>query len=189
MAEADVTVDITSIDTDRGFFDEFPFPDYGEWKEEVVKALKGAPFEKVMFTSTYEGLTINPIYSADDIKELPHLDSRPGFVPFVRGTRVGGYLKKAWDICQELTVSLPEDFNDEARFDRERGQTMLNLVLDRPGKDLTRPRPIRWGNGDSPWQRWPMFATRSRNSKPSRLRCSPTPAPCRCRCSPCSPPA
>jgi methylmalonyl-CoA mutase len=135
MAEADVTVDITKIDTDRGFFDEFPFPDYGEWKEEVVKALKGAPFEKVMFTSTYEGLTINPIYSADDIKELPHLDSRPGFVPFVRGTRVGGYLKKAWDICQELTVPLPEDFNDEARFDRERGQTMLNLVLDRPTRE------------------------------------------------------
>ena len=135
MAEADVTVDITKIDTDRGFFDEFPFPDYGEWKEEVVKALKGAPFEKVMFTSTYEGLTINPIYSADDIKELPHLDSRPGFIPFVRGTRVGGYLKKAWDICQELTVPLPEDFNDEARFDRERGQTMLNLVLDRPTRE------------------------------------------------------
>jgi len=130
MAEAEVTVDITKIDANSGFFDEFDVPDYGQWKEEVVKALKGASFEKVMFTHTYENLTIQPIYHPDNLKGLPHLESQPGFSPFARSTRVGGYLEKAWDICQELHVSLPEEFNAESRYDLERGQTMVNLVLD-----------------------------------------------------------
>lgn len=145
MAEVDVTVDITKIDTDRGFFDEFSFPDYETWKEEVIKALKGAPFDKVMFTSTYEGLTINPIYSGDDIKGLPHLESRPGYAPYVRSTNVGGYLAKPWRICQELLVSLPEEFNSEALFDTSRGQTMLNLVLDRPTKKGLDPAEAETG--------------------------------------------
>ncbi len=134
MAEAEVTVDITTIDANSGFFDEFAVPDYGQWKEEVVKALKGAPFEKIMFTPTYENLTIQPIYRPDDLKGLPHMDSQPGFPPFVRSTRVGGYLEKAWDICQELHASLPEEFNTESRYDLERGQTMVNLVLDEPSR-------------------------------------------------------
>ncbi len=145
MAEAEVTVDISKIDADKGFFDEFTFPDYGEWKEEVIKALKGAPFEKVMFTQTYEGLTINPIYGPEDIQGLPHLDSLPGDVPYVRGIRTGGYLEKAWDICQELHVAFPEEFNSEALFDMSRGQTMLNLVVDQPTR--TGHDPAEAGTG------------------------------------------
>ena len=40
-----------------------------------------------MFTSTYEGITLKPIYRPEDIANLPHLDSFPGFAPFVRGTK------------------------------------------------------------------------------------------------------
>lgn len=145
MAEADVTVDISKIDPDKGFFDDFPFPDYGGWKEEVVKALKGAPFEKVMFTKTYEGLTINPIYGPGDIEGLPHLDSCPGYAPYSRSARLGGYLEKAWDICQELHVSSPEEFNDEALFDKSRGQTMLNLVVDQPTRNGCDPAEAEVG--------------------------------------------
>lgn len=125
------TVDITRIDADHGFFDEFEKPSKEKWKEEATAALKGAPFDKVMFTKTYEGLTIEPIYCAEDIEGLPHLKSKPGFRPFVRSTRPNGFIKAPWRISQELTLAFPKEFNEEARFDIARGQTALNIVLDR----------------------------------------------------------
>ena len=36
--------------------DEFTPPTYDEWKEACIALLKGAPFEKKMYTKTYEGL-------------------------------------------------------------------------------------------------------------------------------------
>ncbi|MDR0378884.1 MAG: acyl-CoA mutase large subunit family protein [Candidatus Accumulibacter sp.] len=126
------TVDITQIDADHGFFDEFEKPDKARWKEEAIAALKGAPFDKVLYTKTYEGLTIAPLYCAEDIADLPHLGSKPGFAPFVRGTRPEGFIGAPWKICQELTLAFPQEFNEEARHDIARGQTALNIVLDRP---------------------------------------------------------
>lgn len=125
------TVDITQIDADHGFFDEFEKPSKEKWKEKATAALKGAPFDKVMYTKTYEGLTIEPIYCAEDIEGLPHLKSKPGFGPFVRSTRPNGFIKAPWRISQELTLAFPKEFNEEARFDIARGQTALNIVLDR----------------------------------------------------------
>jgi methylmalonyl-CoA mutase len=127
-----MTVDITQIDAERGFFDEFEKPSKERWKEEATAALKGAPFDKVMYTKTYENLTIEPIYLAEDIEGLPHLGSRPGFQPFVRSTKPEGLIASQWKISQELTNAFPEEFNEEARFDIARGQTGLSIVLDRP---------------------------------------------------------
>ncbi len=36
---------------------------------------------------TPEGLTIKPLYTADDLRDIQHVDSDPGFAPFVRGPR------------------------------------------------------------------------------------------------------
>jgi methylmalonyl-CoA mutase len=126
------SIDITTIDAERGFFDEFERPSKERWKDEACAALKGAPFDKVMYTRTYEGLTIEPIYCAEDIEGLPHLASRPGFAPFVRGIAPEGYTRQPWKICQELTLALPTEFNADARYDLARGQTALNIVVDRP---------------------------------------------------------
>ena len=51
-------------------FDEFTPPSYEEWKQEVVTALKGGSFEKSMFTKTYEGITLNPIYRLEDQEKI-----------------------------------------------------------------------------------------------------------------------
>ncbi|MDR3300412.1 MAG: acyl-CoA mutase large subunit family protein [Candidatus Accumulibacter sp.] len=125
-------VDITQVDAEHGFFDEFERPSKEKWKEEAIAALKGASFDKVLFTKTYEGLTIAPIYCAEDIEGLPHLGSKPGFPSFARSTRANGFLKEPWKICQEILAAFPTEFNEEARHDVARGQTALNLVLDRP---------------------------------------------------------
>lgn len=139
MEEQAAKVDITQIDAERGFFDEFSKPDKVQWKAEATAALKGAPFDKVMYTKTYEGLTIEPIYLAEDIAGLPHLGSKPGFIPYVRSTRPNGMLKAPWRISQELTLAFPQEVNEEARYDLSRGQTALNIVLDRPTRSGIAP--------------------------------------------------
>jgi len=130
MGEAGLTVDVTKIDAEKGFFDEFERPTKEQWKEEATAALKGAPFDKVMYTKTYEDITIEPMYCAEDIEGLAHLKSKPGFQPYVRSIRPNGFIANPWKISQEITNAFPEEFNTEARFDISKGQTGLNIVLD-----------------------------------------------------------
>ena len=42
-------------------FEEFAVPTREQWYDEAVAALKGAPFDKRMFTPTYEGITLEPV--------------------------------------------------------------------------------------------------------------------------------
>jgi methylmalonyl-CoA mutase len=108
---------------------EFPPNTYEEWKTAAVELLKGAPFEKKMLTSTYEGITIQPIYRKEDAANLPHMGQLPG-QGGVRGDNPSGYLAKSWEVSQELHFGKPEDFNKVAKHDLGRGQSELNVVLD-----------------------------------------------------------
>src|SRR5690242_15790681 len=81
---------------------EFPPVTYEDWRKVVEAELKGAPFDKKMFTATYEGIRLRPIYRREDAAGLPHVNSFPGFAPFVRGSRASGYLKQPWDVSQEI---------------------------------------------------------------------------------------
>jgi len=50
---------------------EFPEPAYADWRKLVEAELKGAPFEKKMLTVTPEGITLQPLYQANDIARHP----------------------------------------------------------------------------------------------------------------------
>ena len=65
---------------------EFNIPTYEEWKEAAIAALKGAPFEKKLITSTYEDVNLQPIYNVSDRDKIPYLaNSLPGEFPYNRG--------------------------------------------------------------------------------------------------------
>jgi methylmalonyl-CoA mutase len=113
-------------------FGEFPPTPYEEWRKVVDKFLKGAPFEKRLVTKTYEEIDLQPMYRQEDITNLPHLDSLPGFTPYLRGTTPLGYVTSSWDVAQELPYATPAAFNEALRADLARGQNAVNLVLDRP---------------------------------------------------------
>jgi methylmalonyl-CoA mutase len=115
-------------------FSEFKSTDFEEWKEAAVELLKGKPYEKALLTRTYEGITLKPIYTMEDIEELPHIDCYPGFPPYVRGTRPDGYISKPWDICQEIYTGHPRAFNEIALQDLYRGQTAIGIVLDKASR-------------------------------------------------------
>lgn len=110
---------------------EFPAVSPDDWRKLVESELKGAPFDKKMLTATYEGLTLKPIYRREDIAGLPHVNSLPGFAPFVRGSHVDGFLKEPWAVSQEISCASPTEFNHAARNSIARGLTALNMVLDR----------------------------------------------------------
>lgn len=129
---------------------EFPAPTFEQWREEVVRLLKGAPFEKKMLAATYEGITLQPIYTADDVKDLPFQDSLPGEWPYLRGTEPLGKRVAGWLVAQELPFPDAKAFNEAVRHDLERGQNCVNLVLDaasRHGLDPDQAEAAQVGQG------------------------------------------
>jgi methylmalonyl-CoA mutase len=129
---------------------EFSAVGYDDWHKLVEAELKGAPFDKRMLTSTYEGITLRPVYRREDTEKLPHVNSYPGFAPFVRGGNASGYLKEPWAVSQEIAYSSPTDFNHAARNSLSRGLNALNMVLDkatRNGHDPDWAQPEEVGSG------------------------------------------
>lgn len=112
---------------------DFPVPTLDQWRQEVERLLKGASFEKRMFTDTVEGIRIKPLYSGIDTGTLPWLSSRPGQAPFVRGTRSAGYLATPWLVAQELGLPTCPEMNAALAEDLPRGQSAIWLILDAAG--------------------------------------------------------
>ncbi|WP_399344262.1 methylmalonyl-CoA mutase family protein [Umezawaea sp. Da 62-37] len=77
---------------------EFPTPDRERWRELVDGVLRksGAPFESLVST-TYDGITINPLYTAEDV--FPP-SGFPGVAPFVRGGKPDGAVDGGWLVRQ-----------------------------------------------------------------------------------------
>ncbi|MBX3044248.1 MAG: acyl-CoA mutase large subunit family protein [Candidatus Kapabacteria bacterium] len=116
----------------KRFFEEFDFPNYDDWKNAAVSALKGVPFEKVMFTPTYEGITLKPIYNKEDIENIPHISQDfPGFNPYSRGGSVSGYKLNDFEISQNIPYPITNDFNEALKNDLSRGQNSIRINLDK----------------------------------------------------------
>ncbi|MGO0062932.1 methylmalonyl-CoA mutase family protein [Brevibacillus fluminis] len=131
-------------------FRDFSKPTYEEWKARAEKLLNGASFEQKLVTQTYEGIAIQPLYRGEDTQSLPHMESVPGAAPYVRGTDELGYASKPWAIAQEVGAASPEAFNQAVRYDLERGQTMVNVPLDRAssaGVDADQAEADQLGQG------------------------------------------
>jgi methylmalonyl-CoA mutase len=120
--------------TEERLLAEFPAASLEQWREEVIRLLKGAPFDKKMFTSTYEGITLQPIYTGEDVKELPFQGSMPGEWPYLRGAAPLGKRLDSWLVAQELPFPTAKAFNEAIRDDLERGQNAVALVLDEAGR-------------------------------------------------------
>jgi len=105
---------------------------YEAWKQQVEKDLKGESFDKTLITKTYEGINLQPLYTSNDIKNLPQINSFPGFENFVRGNSVSSFVTKEWEIAQEYYSALPQEMNEALRADLQRGLNSINMSLDNP---------------------------------------------------------
>jgi methylmalonyl-CoA mutase len=112
-------------------FDEFTPPTFDEWKEACIKLLKGAPFEKKMYTKTYEGITFEPMYFRNTTDEILPKDAYPGMADFLRGSRPNGYIEKPWGIAQACDESLPSENNELLKEEAKKGSTIYQIRLDK----------------------------------------------------------
>lgn len=125
---------------DNRLLKEFPATTYEVWHEAAEASLQGAAFEKRLITRTYEEIDVQPLYRQEDIADIAHTNTLPGFPPYVRSTSSAGYRAAPWLICQELPYGSPAALNEALRYDIERGQNAINLLLD---------RATRWGKDAS----------------------------------------
>ena len=106
-------------------FDQFPPVSTEEWRAKVEVDLKGADFNKKLVWRTNEGFNVQPMYRAEDIKDLKTTDSLPGEYPFVRGTKTNN----DWYIRQEIEVCCPKAANEKATEILGKGVTSLGFKL------------------------------------------------------------
>jgi methylmalonyl-CoA mutase len=116
------------------FAGDFPVPTQEEWRGAVEKTLKGAPFDKKMLTRTYEGITLQPIYTRQDWPADGDPSGYPGAEPFTRGGTAAGAAFGGWDVRQLYTDPDPKDANDVVLHELERGVTSLWLRFDRAAR-------------------------------------------------------
>lgn len=101
-------------------FQEVTFED---WVKAAESQLKGKPIEK-LFSKTYEGITVKPLYEQKDVKES---FSHPGDSPFVRGTTQSN---DGWFVCQYLHHTDPEMINKKLVESFDRGQRTIYFSVE-----------------------------------------------------------
>ncbi len=116
------------IDQAQSLLSEFPEHTYEQWHAAAETLLKGASFEKLLVSKTYEDITIQPIYRREDIAALEHRKHFPGSASLVRGSHAQGFLKAGWEVSQELKACKPEKLNSLIHEGLSGGQSELNIT-------------------------------------------------------------
>ncbi|RLD22564.1 MAG: methylmalonyl-CoA mutase [Bacteroidetes bacterium] len=78
------------------------------------------------------GIEVDPIYTADDIKDSDIQNEMPGEYPFTRGIHKTMYRKRPFTIRQYAGFATPEETNERFHFLIKNGQTGLNVAFDLP---------------------------------------------------------
>lgn len=101
---------------------EFAPPSRAQWLEIVEKTLKGAPFEKRLVSKTYDGPSLQPLYTADQT-----MRSVARAIP--------GDLDRPWDLRSRIAHPDPMVANSDALTDLVGGAASVLLKLDPTGAD------------------------------------------------------
>ncbi len=116
--------------------------DMKKWKDLAAKELRGKPLESLDW-NTPEGILVKPLYTAEDLKAMAHLDTLPGLQPYVRGPRATMYAGRPWTIRQYAGFSTAKESNAFYRRCLAAGQKGLSVAFDlatHRGYDSDHPR-------------------------------------------------
>jgi methylmalonyl-CoA mutase len=108
-------------------FGEFAETTYEQWKAAAVKALKDAPFDKSMYTRTYEGITLAPLYTRETGEALGVGYSLPGEALMLRGASAGGYLGAPCEVAQDVTSESAAETASLLKHELEHGATAITF--------------------------------------------------------------
>ena len=118
--------------------------DVNQWKELATKQLRGKPLDSLNW-ETPEGIAVKPLYTAEDLENIEHLNSLPGFAPYVRGPMATMYAGRPWTIRQYAGFSTAKESNAFYRRNLAAGQKGLSVAFDlatHRGYDSDHPRVV-----------------------------------------------
>tara|TARA_B110000211_G_scaffold233151_1_gene298573 strand:- start:1791 stop:3926 length:2136 start_codon:yes stop_codon:yes gene_type:complete len=104
-------------------------PAITDWQSLVKKETKGRTADELVW-QTPEGIAIKPLYTAEDTKDLAHMDNLPGFAPFKRGPKATMYAGRPWTVRQYAGFSTAEKSNAFYRKNLAAGQQGLSVAFD-----------------------------------------------------------
>ncbi|MBU0987922.1 MAG: methylmalonyl-CoA mutase [Proteobacteria bacterium] len=119
-------------------------PDKQKWVELATKQLKGKPPEKLDWI-TPEGIRVKPLYTAENLEGMEHVNTLPGFPPYVRGPMATMYAGRPWTVRQYAGFATAKESNAFYRRNLAGGQTGLSVAFDlatHRGYDSDHPRVV-----------------------------------------------
>ena len=123
---------------------DFPRRTLEDWQALAGRELKTRSAEDLLW-ETPEGIPVKALYTADDLEGLEHIDSLPGFAPYLRGPRATMYAGRPWTLRQYAGFSTAEESNAFYRKNLAAGQAGLSVAFDlatHRGYDSDHPRVV-----------------------------------------------
>ena len=106
-----------------------PISDLTLWKRDLMSQTGEAA--EALTWQTPEGIDIKCLYTAAELQgDMSHLDSFPGFAPFLRGPYPTMYANQPWTVRQYAGFSTAEDSNAFYRRNLAAGQKGLSVAFD-----------------------------------------------------------
>ena len=119
-------------------------PDKEKWVELATKEMRGKPLETLDWM-TPEGIPVKPLYTAEDVEGMEHVNTLPGLAPYVRGPKATMYAGRPWTIRQYAGFSTAKESNAFYRRCLAAGQKGLSVAFDlatHRGYDSDHPRVV-----------------------------------------------
>jgi len=119
-------------------------PDKQKWIDLATKQLRGKSLESLNW-ETPEGIRVKPLYTAEDLEGMEHVNTLPGLEPYVRGPMTTMYAGRPWTIRQYAGFSTAKDSNAFYRRNLAAGQKGLSVAFDlatHRGYDSDHPRVV-----------------------------------------------
>ena len=121
---------------------QFDQGSHAAWLRAAVKSAPGGDVTSLNW-QTPDGITLKPLYTAEDVKDLPYTNTLPGFEPFIRGPQATMYAVRPWTIRQYAGFSTAEESNAFYRKALAAGGQGVSVAFDlatHRGYDSDHPR-------------------------------------------------
>jgi methylmalonyl-CoA mutase len=121
---------------------EFNPASLDQWGKAAAKSAPGGDVNALNW-QTPDGISVKPLYTAEDTKDLPFTNTMPGFEPFIRGPQATMYAVRPWTIRQYAGFSTAEESNAFYRKALAAGGQGVSVAFDlatHRGYDSDHPR-------------------------------------------------
>ncbi|MCM2296143.1 methylmalonyl-CoA mutase [Rhodoferax sp.] len=121
---------------------EFQPASLDAWAKAAAKSAPGGDVNALNWL-TPDGISVKPLYTAEDTQNLPYANTLPGFEPYLRGPQATMYAVRPWTIRQYAGFSTAEESNAFYRKALAAGGQGVSVAFDlatHRGYDSDHPR-------------------------------------------------